>query len=129
MISPSEIIGKLSEVYREIEEITNLLRRQLSEADLELQKIEHEIEFGSFNVVKGYNYSKRIKEIRIERRHIKDDLQLVEPLYNYVIVKQGDFKKLELLVQKRENGLLSNSLYNSLEIVSDKCKEKLKGVS
>ena len=53
------------------------LARQLSKVDRELSDIEHYIEFSTLNAYQGYCAAKMIKDKRIIRRGIKDELMVL----------------------------------------------------
>lgn len=54
------------------------LLSQLSKVDQELSDVNHYIEFCNLNAAQGYKAYKMIKERRIKRRSIKNELQVVE---------------------------------------------------
>lgn len=51
---------------------------QLSKIDQELSDINHYIEFVNLNAAQGYKAYKMIKDRRIKRRSIKNELQVVD---------------------------------------------------
>ena len=54
------------------------LTKELSNCDLREQDILHYIESEKFNSVDGYKLAKKIKEIRQERRKVKNQLNLIK---------------------------------------------------
>lgn len=54
------------------------LLSQLSKVDQELSDVNHYIEFCNLNAAQGYKAYKMIKERRIKRRSIKNELQVVD---------------------------------------------------
>lgn len=56
------------------------LCKQLSDVDKELSDINHYIEFCNLNAAQGYKAYKMIKERRIKRRTIKNELVVVEAI-------------------------------------------------
>lgn len=58
------------------------LLSQLSKVDQELSDVNHYIEFCNLNAAQGYKAYKMIKERRIKRRSIKNELQVVEIILN-----------------------------------------------
>ena len=54
------------------------LVQQLSKVDQELSDVNHYIEFCNLNAAQGYKAYKMIKDRRIERRSIKNELQILE---------------------------------------------------
>lgn len=60
--------------------IKNLLaeyNRQLSNIDIQISDILHFIENENFNASQGYGYAKKLKQLRMERRRVKIE---IEPL-------------------------------------------------
>lgn len=56
----------------------NELLNQLSKVDQELSDVNHYIEFCNLNAAQGYKAYKMIKERRIKRRTIKNELQVID---------------------------------------------------
>ena len=54
------------------------LVQQLSKVDQELSDVNHYIEFCNLNAAQGYKAYKMIKDRRIKRRNIKNELQVVD---------------------------------------------------
>lgn len=54
------------------------LLQELSKVDMELSDINHYIEFSNLNAAQGYNASKMIKERRIRRRSVKNELAVLD---------------------------------------------------
>lgn len=59
-------------------------RKRLSAIDIQLQDVLHELENVKFNVVEGYYYSKRIQDLRLERRSIKTDFEQIQRIKEYL---------------------------------------------
>lgn len=56
----------------------NELAKELSEADLEQQDILHFLEFDTYDAVTMVKVTKRLKEVRVKRRAIKDELLVIQ---------------------------------------------------
>lgn len=56
----------------------NVLLHQLSDIDKEISYVMYYIEFSNLNAAKGYKAFKMIKERRVKRRNIKNELSVVE---------------------------------------------------
>lgn len=69
----SGLNGLASEALHRKEELTN----QLSQVDKELSDINHYIEFVNLNAAQGYKAYKMIKDRRIKRRSIKNELNVL----------------------------------------------------
>lgn len=61
----------------EIKERRTELNHRLSMVDKEICDIRHYIEFYTFNASKGYKLCKMLKDKLIERREIKDELEVI----------------------------------------------------
>lgn len=70
----SDLNGLASDALHRKEELLN----QLSLVDKELCDINHYIEFCNLNAAQGYKAYKMIKDRRIKRRSIKNELQVLE---------------------------------------------------
>lgn len=70
----SDLNGLASDALHRKEELLN----QLSFVDKELCDINHYIEFCNLNAAQGYKAYKMIKDRRIKRRSIKNELQVLE---------------------------------------------------
>jgi hypothetical protein len=63
---------------------------RIKEIQDELQDIEHEIELSpSKNMYLGYLLYRRIRELRIERRRLKEETELLKETYEYFKSQQG----------------------------------------
>lgn len=70
---------------------------RIKEIHDELQDIEHEIELSpSKNMYLGYLLYRRIRELRIERRRLKEETELMKETYEYFKSQQGQAFKNKL---------------------------------
>jgi len=60
------------------------IRKELQRLDLMQEDILHMIEFHKFNASEGYNLSAMIKEVRLERRKIKNRMQERQRLQSFI---------------------------------------------
>lgn len=81
--TPLEYAQELEIIMSEIENEWEECRRQLSKCDLAQEDILHFIEFSNFNACQGYTFSNKLKEIRTQRRIIKDRMDQLFLLNNY----------------------------------------------
>lgn len=70
----SDLNGLASEALHKKDNLLN----QLSKIDQELSDIDHYIEFVNLNAAQGYKAYKMLKERRIKRRSIKNELQVLD---------------------------------------------------
>lgn len=74
-----DVVEQIEKVVKELDELdkyTSCLNQQLSIVDGKLQDIVHYIECNKINVLTCYNLVKKIKTLRVERRKIKEDMEL-----------------------------------------------------
>lgn len=72
----SELNGLRNDATKRKEELS----KQLSDVDKELSDINHYIEFCSLNAAQGYKAYKMVKDRRIKRRSIKNELVVVDAI-------------------------------------------------
>ncbi len=72
----SELNGLRTDATKRKEELS----KQLSDVDKELSDINHYIEFCNLNAAQGYKAYKMVKERRIKRRSIKNELVVVDAI-------------------------------------------------
>lgn len=88
-------IEKLNTV---IENITNIPKRyELLNSELDLTNakqmdILHDIENSKFNACEGYKKIKELQDLRKHRRELKNEIDILEPLYKWY----GEHKKIEV---------------------------------
>ena len=88
-------IDEILDTYRRANEDCEKLVHELSCNDLETSDILHYIEFEEFTLEIGYSAAQKLKNLRLARRNIKDEL---EPLQ--VLITMLDSQKL-IKIQKR----------------------------
>lgn len=74
-----DVVEQIEKVVKELDELdkyTSCLNQQLSIVDGKLQDVVHYIECNKINVLTCYNIVKKIKTLRVERRKIKEDMEL-----------------------------------------------------
>lgn len=102
-------INLLSEFVNSKEELLN----ELSESDQIISDLLHYLEFETFNASKGYKIAKKIKEVRIKRREIKNKLHIVsifEQSQNKLINSSNRVMLIATLI--KEKNKLENQEYN-----------------
>ena len=82
------------------------LTQQLSDVDEQLCDIYHYIEFSKLNACQGYKAAKMIKDKRIARRRIKNELQVLS-----IILSSNISDEIEQEVVGRIKGM-DNRVYN-----------------
>lgn len=64
----------------------------------ETQDLLHLLELTSFNASEGYNISRQLKDIRQERRRIKNENEMIEPLANVLKKFKNNLQELDKVV-------------------------------
>jgi hypothetical protein len=59
-------------------------QEELRKIDDEIQDVLHMIEFGNFNASDGFKFAKDLQRLRNDRRKIKDDLELLKPIEEFI---------------------------------------------
>lgn len=77
-------INIIASTLTNAEEHWKELGEDLNNINNRLCDLEHKIENDNFNACEGYKLAKQLKEIRQERRKIKNEIAQLEPLYNYL---------------------------------------------
>lgn len=114
-----QISVQLLELFNLVNERYETLRKKMSMIDLQLQDLEHEIEFSEpFSVVKGYNYAKSMKNIRQQRRIIKDEFEVVQSLKNILDNNNLLFKKIDKWLKQQNYN--SNNIYLNQDFYNPK---------
>jgi hypothetical protein len=78
MENVKSLICNLSDQFKTMKGNKEWLADMHSKVDQEISDILHYIEFFSFNACEGYKLAKRLKELRLRRRDIKNQLEAIE---------------------------------------------------
>ena len=71
-------------VFADIANRKVTLNNKLSEVDRKICDVLHYIEFNKLNACDGYKAYKMIREYRLERRTIKDEIEMLDDVYNNI---------------------------------------------
>ena len=71
-------------VFADIANRKVTLNNKLSEVDRKICDVLHYIEFNKLNACDGYKTYKMIREYRLERRAIKDEIEMLDDVYNNI---------------------------------------------
>lgn len=93
-------LSSLNGLVKDANNRKSILIKQLKELEDELLDIEHYIEFSSLNVVQGYKIEDELKQCRIKRRHVKNELLVLE-----IILEQNISDSVVEEVHKRIGGM------------------------
>lgn len=73
-------VGDFNKYCSSLNKRHNELVKALSEVDLEQQDILHFLEFDTYDAVTMMKVTKRLKEVRVKRREIKDELDVIQSI-------------------------------------------------
>ena len=88
----------------------------LSEADKEISDILHYIEFFNFSASDGYKLSKALKDVRLRRREIKNQIEIIEYINSSTgtSISEGHLnRQLEAISEKQYTPRVLNELFES----------------
>lgn len=103
MCMATTLSSDLLEVVTTIRKTSKELNEKMSIIDKTICDLQHEIEFGKFDVCRGYKKFRQLQDILIERRKIKDELELLHPLIAYVGTIESSVSKVHTTVINKEN--------------------------
>ncbi|MFE8704113.1 hypothetical protein ACFYKX_26450 [Cytobacillus sp. FJAT-54145] len=112
----SEIINALQavrDVYINFPKRYELNQEALKKLESEIQDILHIIEFTNFNAAHGYKWAKELKRLREERRALKEELELLEPVRDFLSFPKPTEKNISRIIGDVRNieGRQSNRSY------------------
>ena len=76
---------------------------ELKKIDQEIQDLLHVIELGTFDAAKGSQILKQLKKARQERRRVKNDLELLEPIKEFISYAKPSEKNIGQSIGKLRN--------------------------
>jgi len=93
-------VSDLNGLAKEAQKRKKELIKQLHDLEDELLDIEHYIEFSNLNAAQGYKASKDIKDCRMKRRSVKNELLVLD-----IILEQRVDEMVDEEIHKRVQGL------------------------
>lgn len=109
-------IEQINSIFEQVKVDIEHYKKELSRLDLTEQDLLHFIEAENFSASRGYCLAKQIKEVREERRKIKNELETLYTLYEKFI--NNNDKKVISIKQsitakdKYLSNLAENKIYN-----------------
>lgn len=76
-------LSNLNGLVKEASVRKEVLTKQLKDLEDEKIDIEHYIEFSSLNAAQGYKASKELQQCRIKRRHVKNEIFVLEMILKH----------------------------------------------
>lgn len=121
-----EKITQVVEILNEIDEYFDKLADELSQVDKKQQDILHYIEYNPINMLLSYKTLVGMKQIRKNRRKIKNDIALksVYETYNQRLLKKENRQSLLMELHKKEKAL--NKIDSAIK--TEEVEEFIKGV-
>jgi len=103
MYKAKDFSKQLVQIYEEIKQEYNNIVKETSKTDLMIQDMLHNIEFNTFNASQGYKLAKQIKDIRVERRKYKEELEAMLSLYNFIRPISKNLYEINVAITKLES--------------------------
>ena len=128
-----DIMAKTKEVIDlldQIEEYGHSLMPKLSELDSKEQDILHYIEANKINMLTCYNIVKKIKDIRVERRKVKNDRELMDKWHDMKTKLISNSNNRQFVLQelyKKDKSL--QTTYKNRQYSEEDIRNILKGVT
>ena len=124
-----ETPGEYQEIKQKINDLSNTIQTLLSEKDNLVnslsevngkeQDILHYIEFNKFNAAEGYKLSKRLQNIRKERRIIKNKIDIINVIKQdncYDLIYGKTLERLDGIENRKYTPRVLNDLFNDKAI-------------
>lgn len=109
MCKAKELSDKLLSMFSEVKQTHDEFVKELSTQDKMTSDILHRIELGTFNACEGYKLCKKIKEVRQERRVIKDELEPLKKLHGTILTIKSKVQKSNKNIVKMEQNMQNRS--------------------
>lgn len=128
-----DIMEKVTEaldILDQIDEYGHTLMPKLSELDCKQQDILHYIEDNRVNMLYCYNIVKKIKDIRVERRKIKHDIELMDKWHTLKSRLSSNSNTRQFILaelHKKEKSL--QTVYKNRQYSEEDIRNILKGVT
>ncbi|WP_447579908.1 hypothetical protein [Acinetobacter baumannii] len=93
----SEIIQALQsvrEVYVNFPKRLTGAQEELKKVESEIQDVLHVIELTHFNACEGYKWAKELQRLRKERRRLKDEIDMLEPIKEFLAYGKATEKNI-----------------------------------
>lgn len=127
-----DVIGKITQVAELLNEIDQYdcgLSQLLSECDEREQDLLHFIENNKINVLWCYKYTKELKTIRVKRRNIKNNMEMIRKFNEHKTKLVSTIENRKILLEeihKREKQL--NCPYKNRRYKEEEIEKILQGV-
>jgi len=102
-IDALQIISQFISSFQNVRSVVQECEAEVSYRDNEYNDLTHALELTTFDAASGYKLAKQLKENRIKRRKVKDQLAQLQPLLSLMNRYQNffhDMKKLRTEIEK-----------------------------
>lgn len=126
-----DIMGKITEavdILNAIDEYGNSLVIRLSVLDSKEQDILHYIENNKINMLTCYNIVKKIKDIRVERRKIKNDMELMSKYHEIKSKMSSTENRRFILAELHKKEKMLQTTYKNRQYSDEDIQKILKGI-
>lgn len=76
----SQIIGRVDSFLTDLPRRIKQVEIEIDYCQSELQDLQHYIEFNNLSASQGWKLANEIKQVRIKRRHLKDELDYLQAI-------------------------------------------------
>ena len=116
----NDCADKIFDTYNEIYDIYNDLTKQYNVVNNKILDVLHFLESENINACRGWYYAKTLKDLRIERRKIKNELEplkkfiygFVEKSKTYLTMTTENLTKLNDILEEKTK----NKIYHPKEL-------------
>lgn len=108
-------ISDMNGIVKEIKERKVILEKQLHDLEDEKLDIEHYIEFQNLNAAQGYKASRELKNCRVKRRSVKNELAVLDVILAHDfenIVNDKIYKKIQELDNRTYKPRIRTDLFD-----------------
>ena len=88
-------IEELASIVRTLPLTIETLTNEITRCEAAIMDIDHWIEINNFPTRVGGKLSKKIKELRLKRRNLKDDLMVLTPIHEFLLAHGSAFKQMD----------------------------------
>jgi hypothetical protein len=102
MCLANDYILKIKSIISDISKDKDKLIKELTKYNYMQEDILHKIESSNFNAATGYYYSKLLKDVRTERRRIKNELEKLFSLYQSTTLYLEKLNSVNQTIENKE---------------------------
>lgn len=88
-------IEDLAVIVRTLPVTIETLTEEITRCDAAIMDIDHWLELNEFPARVGSRMSKKIKELRLKRRDLKDNLMILTPIHEFLLAHSAAFKHMD----------------------------------